>query len=323
VRYTINTLLGLQAASAAGRGPEPARIEALIDAFAARHGSALHEPADRGLLLLVVAGLERQRRLAEELLAQIDRDARETRLGRLNMQDIGWMIWGSVHAARAGLAGAAAAADRLFQSLLDHFIDGRTGLPRHSVRRYRRDLVSFGSIVYFLRAVHEYGAATDDSQAVALFRNGVERVLELQGPEGEWPWLVDVGRGRIVDPYPLFTVHQDSMAPLFLLPALEEQRIDGARGAVTRGLAWVAGGNELGVPMIVEQPFCAYRSIERSERAPRLRRYLRAVLPAIRSGPAEFQSGTVRLNPECRSYHVGWLLYVWAGRGDWSSGSPG
>jgi hypothetical protein len=81
---------------------------------------------------------------------------------------------------------------------------------------------------------------------------------------------------------------------------------------VSRSLAWCFGENELAVDFYVRDPFFAYRSIERVDRAPRLRRYLRSLVPSVRS--STFGSSDVRLNPECRSYHLGWILYAWSGR---------
>ena len=77
------------------------------------------------------------------------------------------------------------------------------------------------------------------------------------------------------------------------------------------------GENELATPMIHADPFVAYRSIERAERLPRARRYLRA-LPRSLAGRADRPAGGkgIRINPECRSYHVGWILYAWAGRSE-------
>ena len=184
-----------------------------------------------------------------------------------------------------------------------------SGLPRHSTRRYRRNLVSFGGLVYFLRAMHEYEQATGDAEARSLFERGVAYALTVQGPRGEWPWLMNGASGAIVDPYPVFSVHQDSMAMLFLHPALD-RGLPGAGEAVSRSVPWCFGENELGIGFYVREPFFAYRSIERDERAPRLRRYLRSVSP----GRSPFGAGHVRLNPECRSYHLGWILYAWSGR---------
>jgi hypothetical protein len=318
VRYSINSLLGLKAAADAGlvggSGPD---VPALLDAFVDRHGRSLDNPADHGLLLVLLAGLDRHRDAAGELLRRVERLARDTAVAQLNMQDLGWMLWGATAAAREGLGGAAETATRLHDTIVDDFVDPRTALPRHSVRRYRRDIVSFGSISYYLRSLHEYARFSGEGRARALFGNGVERILALQGPAGEWPWLLNARTGRIIDPYPVFTVHQDSMALLFLLPALENEGLPGAAEAIARSLAWVAGANELGIPMLEDEPFRAFRAIERREHVPRLRRYVRAAQSAAgRRGGWPDRGGDIRLNPECRSYHVGWLLYVWAGRGE-------
>jgi hypothetical protein len=171
--------------------------------------------------------------------------------------------------------------------------------------------VSFGGLVYFLRAMHEYQQATGDEEAGALFERGVRLALDVQGSRGEWPWLMSGASGAIVDAYPVFSVHQDSMAMLFLLPALD-RGVPGISEAVSRSLAWCFGENELAVDFYVREPFFAYRSIERVDRAPRLRRYLRSLVPSSRS--PVFGSSDVRLNPECRSYHLGWILYAWSGR---------
>jgi hypothetical protein len=115
--------------------------------------------------------------------------------------------------------------------------------------------------------------------------------------------------GSVIDPYPIFSVHQDSMSMLFLHPAAE-MKLPGAREAILRSCEWIVGRNELGRTMFEVEPFSAFRSIERPGGNPRARRYLRAVVPWLR-GP-DFGTEKVRINPECRSYHLGWVLYVWA-----------
>jgi len=188
-------------------------------------------------------------------------------------------------------------------------------LPFHSDRRYRRRVASFGAVTYFLRALHEAATAFGDEDADQLFTAGLERTLALQGPLGDWPWMIDPVSGRSLDRYPVFAVHQDSMAMLFLLPALD-RGVVGARQALDRSLDWALGRNELGIPMYVDDPiFVAFRSIERRERAPRARRYLRSSANVLmrRSGETE-RAPALRLNSECRSYHLGWILYAWCGR---------
>ena len=100
---------------------------------------------------------------------------------------------------------------------------------------------------------------------------------------------------------------------LFLHPAL-----DGGlpvSDAIEKSLAWVMGRNELSTPMIHDRPFAAYRSVERIERLPRARRYLRSASRSVSGAAGRSAEGRgVRINTECRSYHLGWILYVWSGR---------
>jgi hypothetical protein len=121
--------------------------------------------------------------------------------------------------------------------------------------------------------------------------------------------MIDARTGMAFDVYPVFSVHQDSMAMLFLLPALDAGE-SLAEQAIIRSIAWGFGANELDVRFYRESPFFAYRSIERDERLPRLRRYLRSVGRAA----GGYGGTALRLNDECRSYHLGWILYVWSAR---------
>jgi hypothetical protein len=300
VRYTINSLLGLHAA----RGP--AAFSA-IEAFASRHAAHVSSPADLGLLAVLTAECGDDTRAALAL-AGIDAAAALPSV-QLHMQDLGWMLWGACACVRAGLAGGERAAQTVLDRILGEFVHPTTGLPVHSLRPYRRNVVSFGSLVYFLRALHEAASTLGDERAAVRFRSGVEHAIALQGPQGEWPWMIDVARGSAFDRYPVFGVHQDSMSMLFLLPALAAG-VPGALQAVERSLRWVHGENELGLRMVVDEPFFfAYRAIERDERAAKARRYARWV---ARCDAAAAPVRALRVNRECRSYHLGWILYSWA-----------
>ena len=313
-RYTINTLLGLQAARAGGvEHPWLEGLDQRVRAFVDLHASSIEDPADLGLLgLLLVEGdvggplLERSLSTARAAIAARPRS--------LNMQDLAWCTWGGSAAMRAGVEAGEALARTAWGTIRARFVDRRTGLPYHRDVVGRRGLVSFGSLTYFLRAADEYARTFHDRAASELFERGVTHVLALQDERGEWPWMIDARSGQVVDRYPIFTVHQDGMAMLFLRPAAD-QGLPGAEDAILRSVAWGFGANELGADVYPEEPIEFFRSIERAESAPRLRRYLRYVAAPARSrtrGPAELSR--LWLNRETRSYHVGWLLYSWAGR---------
>lgn len=313
-RYTVNTLLGLLEAARAGiAGVEVAEVDAMTRTFLAHHGRSIESSADRGLLLLLLSELGGFDQETTELVGALGQ-----RLGgdrsALNMQDAGWIVWGAAGATRRQVPGAAELGRRTTALVEDEFVHPGSGMPRHTTARYRRNVVSFGSFVYFLRAMREASVTFADARAEDLFRNGVRHALAIQGPLGEWPWMLDVRTGTPFDVYPVFSVHQDSMAMLFLLPALDAG-VEGVAAAVGRSLDWCFGANESGIDFYRYDPFFAYRSIERADRSPRVRRYLRSLGYSLTKRPATFGSAAnARLNDECRSYHLGWILYAWAPR---------
>lgn len=311
-RYTINTLLGLRAAAAAGRPlPAPiADVDACVERYVALHADSLRNPADLGLLLVLLEGMDA---LAPARSSALERVAAALPgAGRLTAQDLAWMLWGAVAIARGGDAEAAALAHRLHALMTGDFVDPRSLMPRHSLNPLRRHILSFGGLVYHLRALAEYADLTGDTRSEELFARGVAAALALQGEHGEWPWMIDTRSGAAFDLYPVFGVHQDAMALLFLLPALD-RGLPGCAEAIESSLAWSLGDNQLGVRMYVDVPFFAYRSIHRRGRMLRARRFLRSLRPRP---AAPVDAARVTLNDECRSYHLGWLLYVWSGRAE-------
>jgi hypothetical protein len=314
IRYTINTLLGLNEAARSGRsGLSSNDVATMTEAFLRQNTARIDTCADHGLLALLLSDYwDPECGELADSLAALDRVLDASPERSLNMQDLAWAIWGASAAARRGVDTAEGIAAAAFDVVRTGFVDPRSGFPRHSTHRYRRGIVSFGSLVYFLRSMDEYAGASGSNEAAQLYENGVRRAIELQGPLGEWPWMLDVASATAFDAYPVFSVHQDSMAMLFLLPAHDRGLLE-LDGVVAQSLSWGFESNQLSVDFYPRNPFHAYRSIERVERWPRARRYARALRRSAGGGAAFVERG-VRVNPECRSYHLGWILFVWAGR---------
>lgn len=305
VRYTANSLLGLaEAARARELDLGTGDVQSMTRAFL-RPGR-IRSPADFGLVALLRARLGEPPRSLSGPLRDV-RNALEQRPEDLNMQDLAWLLWGGAEIRRTGVGIAADVVALALRRVADR-LHPATGLPRHSLRRLGRDVVSFGSLTYYLRAMHEAARTLDDRAAHMAFVAGVAHAMSLQGDLGEWPWMIDARTGVAFDRYPVFAVHQDAMAMLFLHPA-QDAGLAGAGATIERSLAWDFGANELGCEMFVRRPFFAYRAIERAERIPRARRYLRSLRPRAASTTTR-----VRVNRECRSYHLGWILFAWAGR---------
>jgi len=302
-RYTVNTLLGRARAGAPG-------VREQLEAFMQRY-EALLGAGDRGLLLVLLAELDTPPAELANAVAGAQAAAANS---RLDLQDLSWLLWGACRAAEAGVPGAEGLAGELHRELMR--LPGRM-LARHVQGRLRSHFVSFGGTAYFLRALHEHARVFGDRASRTRFERGIRTAIGFQGPHGEWPWLVGVSSGCALDPYPVFSVHQLAMAPLFLLPALDDGSVDGVAEALRRGYRWAMGENELGLEFGRRDPFLLFRAIERREPFPKAVRYARASLRAALRRPAPSKPARrTRVNREWRSYEAGWLLYAWAGRPD-------
>jgi hypothetical protein len=317
IRYTINTLLGIQRAAASdGDDPLLRGSGPMVDRFLALHLDQTSNPADLGLLLLLLAEGGHDEELLGDLVDRISTTFANRPAGAFTLQELGWMLWGSSVAARLGAPRAEELAHGVFSLVDERFVDSESLLARHNLNRHRSRVVSFGGTVYFLRSAYEYGLLSGVRRPARLFESGVAKMLRLQGPRGEWPWMISVRTGIPLDFYPVFGVHQDSMAMLFLLPALDDGLVEDA-SAISRSLAWSLGDNELGEPMYGRDRFFAYRSIRRDQPFFRQRRFARSLARAVVDRPGSLTGGQgVVVNRECRSYHLGWILYAWAGRSD-------
>jgi hypothetical protein len=316
LRYTINSFAGAQVAAARGGIEWP--VGTHLERFLSLHGQRVTSPADQGLLLMVLAsaGHADAEALQRQLAARV---SEPLRLATLDLQDLSWMLMGlTAYAAAAHRPDARDPCDRLFRFLDRRLLDKRTLIPRHSLRAWRGALTSFGGVAYFLKALADYADAFSDAYADAIFREAAGQVLSLQGPRGEWPWFIDTRRCAVLDWYPVYSVHQDSMAMLFLFPLLD-RGVPGAQDAIRRSWAWLLGDNELGRPMLRTHPFFIDRSIRRAQ-PPGLERPLRYATGAARfltrTSPRPADPSRLTVLEECRSYHLGWILYTWTGRGD-------
>jgi hypothetical protein len=323
LKYSINCLLGLKNAARHGiSSPLVDECDTLVQGFITRHYTRIENYGDLGLLLVLLAD-RFESGPAEDALRRIARVADAGQTAALPLQDACWMLWGAVALARHQVPGAERVAESVLRDVQSAFFNRDSLLPRHINRVYRRNTVSFGAVTYFLRALHEYADCFGDEYVASLFRSGVRRIQGVQAPRGEWPWLIDVSTATPIDLYPVYSVHQDSMSMLFLLPALD-LGLPGARQSIERSYSWVLGNNVISTPMIVDDPFFRYRSLERRGGLQRPRRYVRSLPGVVRiSRRLSAQTSGVRINRQCRSYEMGWVVFAWSGRPERLAVTPG
>jgi hypothetical protein len=206
----------------------------------------------------------------------------------------------------------------LLRSALDDLVgrlDRSTGLLYHYGRSHpRRRFANFATQSYGLLALAAAAREGADGRALAAAREVADRLIALQLADGGWPWLYDVRRGRIVEPYEVYSVHQHGMAPMALLQLAEASGELRYAAAALRGLGWIAGGNELGIDMVDEVEELVYRSIRRRRPLDRVMLYTNTAA-AVVLGHGVSQTGRqLELNATCRPYELGWLLEAWCSR---------
>jgi hypothetical protein len=188
-----------------------------------------------------------------------------------------------------------------------------SGLFRHSSKagslsgRVRSRIASFADQIYpiyaFARFCEAYAVARAGAQAVHCAKT----ICELQGPLGQWWWHYDVVEGTVIGQYPVYSVHQDGMAPMGLLALSRVSGIDFAP-AVYKGLNWIFGQNELKLDLRETKLSVVWRNIH----TPAHKRYLAETASFFFGRRPPFVENGLRVLYECHPYHLGWLLFALA-----------
>ncbi len=209
----------------------------------------------------------------------------------------------------AGLADAAA------QRLLDS--QHPSGLFAHRPagaggQRWRDHVCCFADFVYPIQALSHYFTHSGRSTALDAARSAARKMIDLQGPAGQWWWHFDIRSGRALEGYPVYAVHQDAMAPMALYALPEAAGID-IGPAIKKSLAWLHHAPELNGSLIDEQVDVVWRKVARREPG-KLVRSLQAAIsrlhPSLRVPGVGVVCPPGRIDAETRPYHMGWLLYA-------------
>ena len=218
-------------------------------------------------------------------------------------------------------------AERIAERLLESFVPD-SGLfphwPAGSHRSWLRGHVAcFADVVYPIQALSHYSMRTGDGRALSAARRCAGHAAAHQGAEGQWWWHFDVRTGRVVEGYPVYSVHQDAMAPMAMF-ALRKASGDDHGRSIDRGVQWLMHPPELAARageahgvLVDGDAQLIWRKVARHEPG-KLARSLQAaasrVHPALRVPGVDVLFPAGWIDRECRPYHLGWLLYAWSDR---------
>jgi hypothetical protein len=178
----------------------------------------------------------------------------------------------------------------------------------------RAHVSCFADLVYPVLALAQYGARAGDDRAIACALEGAQTMCRHQGADGQWWWHYDYRTGEVVERYPVYAVHQDSMAPMALFAAGEAAGTS-FDGPIARGLRWLASAPELsGGSLIDRSAGLIWRKVARREPT-KLSRYLQAgasrLSAHLRAPGLDLFFPPQAVDYEDRPYHLGWVLYAW------------
>ena len=236
-------------------------------------------------------------------------------VSRLTTMEIAWLTSGLAHEwrrsnesmTRRALSTAVQELTRRHQSS-GIFCHATERAPIQS--RARRWVANFADQIYAIQALSLAALATGDNEGLEEAQGCAARLVELQGPQGQWWWHYNARSGNVAEQYPVYSVHQHGMAPMALV-ALAETGAAAYEPQVARGRAWL-GQNELGLSMIDYEAGTIWRDVRCDERLPkRWVRRARSVLGSDRA-VSERRAERLTVNFETRPYEWGWCLYAGA-----------
>lgn len=279
-------------------------------ARAAARARELGYPGGIGLLLWACSALRAAPPVSLLAEAGFDPPGLERTIPALTTMEVAWLVSGLLHADHAGLRSARGVALRELEDRLER----GTSVFRHASatapwrHRLRTRIANFADQVYPLQALAFAAMALGDAARLELADRCGARLAAAQGPLGQWWWHHDAATGRVAERYPVYSVHQHSMAPMALRCLALAGGQDHA-AAAARSRAWLQA-NEIGADMVEPASGIIWRSVERDE-APTLGRLRQARMMLGRGTPDETPP-RLRLNREIRPYEWGWLLYATA-----------
>jgi len=171
----------------------------------------------------------------------------------------------------------------------------------------------FADFVYPIQALSYYYQAVQDSQAAEIACCCAEKMCELQGEDGQWWWHFDNRQGNVLERFPVYSVHQDSMAPMALF-ALNNAFGKEYLQAIHKGLNWLNNSPEINNSLIDMERQIIWRKVARREPF-RLVRKLQSAFsclnPKFRVPGVNILFPSVSVDYESRPYHMGWILHTW------------
>jgi hypothetical protein len=226
--------------------------------------------------------------------------------------ELSWLLTGVSSAAKVSdgkRPGLKQTAEILFNCLKKNL--GYAGIFGHASEkkvpaRLRNHIGTFADQIYPIHALSTFGRVFNCNEATQIGLNCAKVICEKQGQFGQWWWHYDSRTGDICRKYPVYSVHQDGMGPMGLFSMSEASGHDFTH-YIEKGIKWIFGFNELNFRLIDYEKKIVWRSIAKVKIVSMLLEAIHHLKVPVK----ERDTGRFRniICKECRSYHLGWILY--------------
>ncbi len=316
-RYTMMTLMGLRRLEEAG-GVSPIEIKIVLQGLL-KNLDWVNDIGDLGVLLWMCA------LVAPNHLSEVEsRIELDTALARYHSakqgvtMELAWFL--------TGLSNWALACPHKLPRLKNLAFDtfamlkknrGEQGFFGHLARSgsvsgmTRGRIGSFADQVYPVYAMTRFSQAYQEESALRMALQCGRGLCEAQGSLGQWWWHYDSLTGRVLEGYPVFSVHQHAMGPMTLFALGEAAQCDFSPW-IYRGLKWINSDNELGFNMEDDSAHVIWRCQYRP--TSQIKTYLKAAFNRGSASTPYLAKKDLMVLFECRPYELGWLLYAFATR---------
>ena len=312
LRYTIITLLGLHRFEALGN-QSPVNIHNCFQTLL-NNAKEIDNIGDLGLLIWLCALVDPED--IKQIWSGININNvlsryRDARMGKTT--ELAWFLTGLSYTALSSVnnpEGLKELSFETYQTVKSNY--GGKGIFGHQNETTLSGFIkgrigSFADQVYPIYAFSRFSQAYNNNEASRIAQDCAEKICSHQGPFGQWWWHYDSMTGRVTGRYPVYSVHQDGMAPMALF-AVGEISGNDYRKQIYKGLEWITGQNELGTSMVDNTRNVIWRSFHRK----RFKRYADELLSFARLSDNKKQYKDLIVLYESRPYHPGWLLYAFS-----------
>lgn len=313
-RYTIMTLLGLRELEMAG-GQSSFDTEAIYKTFV-RDSSWIRSVGDLGLLIWLTAAFAPDqlgnRYSSTDLTTALDRYADGR---KWCTTELAWFLAGLAHAGLASpglIPDLTATAIETYRRLKEN--QGESGLFGHLSTRnsmvgfIRGHIGSFADQIYPIYSIAKFATAFHLEEPLEIALKCATTLCGTQGAMGQWWWLYGARTGKVLSRYPVYSVHQQGMAPMGLL-ALEEASGKSFKECIDKGVQWIYGRNELGTDMRDLSQNVIWRCIRPNRTQAK---YWEIAWNLLESRKENVSVGELQILFEDWPYELGWLLYAFA-----------